>query len=414
MVDFTTRRFILSALCCFCAFLVQADIKILSPENGATVSQLYPVQAQLVGETMPEREKYFDGGVNAKRLKDAGCKPKPVELRWQGGVAPFKLTVRRLPDGKVFLDTKVDGNEAQIDSLETGREWEWTVCDTGGSAKGVFKTEDKAPRLININGAVNVRDIGGWKGLDGRRIRQGLLFRSAGLNRNAPIEYYSLAEVKDFHAQGRLAGMGDAGKKHAKALDAGEALTDKDIRLVKRSCFAPGRKTLTKTECCRLQSLYGFKTDLDLRRADEVYGMDASPLGPAVNWVNISLIGGYSGFSKEATFECKRRIFKTIFDRNSYPIIVHCIAGADRTGMISFMVEALLGADDNTLTLDYLVTGLASGVTDSKHKGWFDSMMRSFKALPGETNAEKMNGMFLRMGFTQREIDDFREFMLEP
>jgi hypothetical protein len=142
--------------------------------------------------------------------------------------------------------------------------------------------------------------------------------------------------------------------------------------------------------------------------------MECSPLGSSVEWVNVSLIGGYGGFSKEETFECKRRIFRTIFDRNAYPIIVHCIGGADRTGMVSFMVEALLGADDNTLTLDYLVTGLASGVTDSKHKGCFDSMMRSFKALPGETNAEKMNGMFLKMGFTQREIDDFREFMLEP
>ena len=414
MIDLAARRFILSGLCGFCAFYAHADIKIIAPENGACVSQLYPVQARLVGETMAEREKYFDGGENAKLLKNAGSKPKPVKLRWQGGVAPFRLTVKRLPDGKVFLETKVDGNEAQIDSLETGREWEWSVCGGGSSVKSVFRTEEKSPRLINIDGAVNVRDIGGWKGLGGRRIRQGLLFRSAGLNRNAPIEYYSLAEVLDFHAQGCLAAMGDAGKRHAKALDAGEKLADKDIRLVKRSCFAPGKTTLTKKECRRLQALYAFKTDLDLRRADEVYGMECSPLGSSVEWVNVSLIGGYGGFSKEETFECKRRIFRTIFDRNAYPIIVHCIGGADRTGMVSFMVEALLGADDNTLTLDYLVTGLASGVTDSKHKGWFDSMMRSFKALPGETNAEKMNGMFLKMGFTQQEIDDFREFMLEP
>jgi hypothetical protein len=43
-------------LCGFCAFYAHADIKIIAPENGACVSQLYPVQARLVGETMAQRE----------------------------------------------------------------------------------------------------------------------------------------------------------------------------------------------------------------------------------------------------------------------------------------------------------------------------------------------------------------------
>ncbi|MBQ5796267.1 MAG: tyrosine-protein phosphatase, partial [Kiritimatiellae bacterium] len=347
----------------FVATTVFADIKLLEPAQDATVSQHTPMQARLVGETIAERGKYFDGGVNAKELKAAGSKPKEILLKWQGGNAPYKVELRRLPDGKVFFSQTVNKTEAIVDSLEIAREWEWSVASAGETVRGRFKTQDSAPRLIKINGAVNARDLGGWIGLDGRRIRQGLIFRTAGLNRNAPIEYYSVAEIKKLHAEGKLAGMGPEGKKHSWQLDSGEKLTEKDMRLIKRSCYAPGKKTLSEDECSRLRLLYGFRTDIDLRRPDEVYGMTGSPLGAYVNWVNIPLMRGYGGFVKEEFFEEKRKIFRVIFDRKAYPIVFHCIAGADRTGTIAFMIEALLGADENTLTLDYLVTGLAAGVT---------------------------------------------------
>ena len=276
------------------------------------------------------------------------------------------------------------------------------------------RPEDGPPRFMAVDSVPNMRDIGGWIGLDGRRIRQGLMFRSAGLNNNAPVEYYSLDEIKKLHAEGKLAGMGETGKTHADQLDRGEKLRQRDMRLVKRSCYAPGKERLTAEERARILSMYGFKTDIDLRRPREVYGMTGSPLGPAVAWVNIPLIGGYGSFADDKYFDCKRQVFRTLFDTNSYPVVFHCIGGADRTGTIALMVEALLGVDTNTLALDYLATGFVGGVTDAKHKGWFDSMMKTLADLPGDTNAEKMNGVFLRMGFSQKEIDDFREFMLEP
>lgn len=74
----------------------------------------------------------------------------------------------------------------------------------------------------------------------------------------------------------------------------------------------------------------------------------------------------------------------------------------------------MLGVDENQLALDYLTTGLAAGVTDPKHKAWFDAMMKTYRELPGSSPAEKMNGVLLGFGFKQEEIDAFREFMLEP
>ncbi len=385
-----------------------------TPAEGSTVSQLWPEQAKLVGESRVEREKYFDGAANARSIKVHKGKPMPVRFSWKGGTPPYRFALRRLPDGKVFHEATIDTPQIEVDSLEVAREWEWTVSDADGSAKGTFRTEDGVPRLINIDGVPNARDVGGWIGLNGRRIRQGLLYRTAGLNNNAPVEYYSLAEIKKLHSEGKLAGMGDIGKRHARQLDRGEKLRESDMRLVKRSCFAPGKERLTDEERNRILRQYGFKTDIDLRRPDEVYGMTKSPLGPSATWANVRLEGDYGSFPKDKFFDCKRKIFGTIFDTNSYPVVFHCIGGADRTGAIAFMTEALLGVDENTLALDYLLTGLVAGVTDAKHKGWFDSMAKALRDLPGDTNAEKMNGVFLRMGFTQKEIDDFREFMLEP
>ena len=407
-------RFSLFALLLSVGSACAAPMQLLSPADGEVVSQLNDVQMRFVHESMVEREKYFDGGANAAVLKKAKSSPKPVVLHWKGGQAPYRVTVKRQPDGKVFFSETVQGHHARVDSLEIARSWSVEIGDATSSIVSSFRTEDQTPRLIKIHGVPNARDLGGRIGMDGRRIRQGLLFRTAGLNDNAPIDYYSLAEITAFHKEGKLAKMGAVGKNHARQLDCGEKLKESDMRLVKRSCYAPGKERLTAEERARLKALYGFRTDIDLRGAKEVYGMTGSPLGPDVKWENVELVGGYGSFDKEEYFDCKRKIFRVIFDPKAYPIVFHCIGGADRTGTIAFMIEALLGVDENQLALDYLTTGLAAGVTDPKHKGWFDSMMKTYRALPGASPQEKMNGVFLKMGFTQREIDGFREFMLEP
>ncbi len=159
----------------------RGDIRLASPAEGSTVSQLWPEQAKLVRESRVEREKYFDGAANARSIKAHKGKTMPVKFSWKGGTPPYRFALRRLPDGKVFHEAAIDTPQIEVDSLEVAREWEWTVSDADGSAKGTFRTEDGVPRLINIDGVPNARDVGGWIGLNGRRIRQGLLFRTAGL-----------------------------------------------------------------------------------------------------------------------------------------------------------------------------------------------------------------------------------------
>ncbi|NIY15094.1 MAG: hypothetical protein GWM98_09410, partial [Nitrospinaceae bacterium] len=50
------------------------------------------------------------------------------------------------------------------------------------SAVASFKTDPSPPRWIRVPGITNVRDLGGWPLPGGRRIRQGMVFRSSEMN----------------------------------------------------------------------------------------------------------------------------------------------------------------------------------------------------------------------------------------
>ncbi len=50
------------------------------------------------------------------------------------------------------------------------------------------------------------------------------------------------------------------------------------------------------------------------------------------------------------------KIFRILSDSSKYPIIIHCHAGRDRTGIVVSLVLLLLGADKKNIIQDYLVS----------------------------------------------------------
>lgn len=139
-----------------------------------------------------------------RELRDkGGARPAKVRLEWAGdapgGVgAVFTVEVRRLPDRTPVFRADTRERHAEAGNLEIARDYEWTVWANGlgtVSATGTFRTEDVAPRLIDGGAVPNVRDLGGRVGRDGRRVRQGLVYRSAGLNANASDVFYTREEL---------------------------------------------------------------------------------------------------------------------------------------------------------------------------------------------------------------------------
>ena len=93
---------------------------------------------------------------------------------------------------ELILSIDADAQTAQVCNFQAGKTVYWRVTGkapcgkTVKSAVASFKTEDLQPRQITLPGVDNVRDLGGWKTADGRRMRLGLIFRSAGLNLDSP------------------------------------------------------------------------------------------------------------------------------------------------------------------------------------------------------------------------------------
>ncbi|GGN01841.1 protein tyrosine/serine phosphatase [Actinoplanes campanulatus] len=169
-------------------------------------------------------------------------------------------------------------------------------------------------RNLPFSKAYNFRDVGGYAGLDGRRVRWRRLFRA----------------------------------------DALHSLDEKDARI-----FAA----------------LGVRTVIDLRRPFEVekfgrvaesHGVDYHNLVLRhVDWDGLEhpedavrarwLADRYLNFAEDGR-EGIAESLRLIADREAAPVVVHCMAGKDRTGTVCALTLSLLGVSDEDIAADYALT----------------------------------------------------------
>ena len=150
-----------------------------------------------------------------------------------------------------------------------------------------------ADRILSWEGVDNARDLGGVKTLDGRRVRRGLVYRSQAFNDNAVCSWMTAERMEhklrdgmfrsDFGEaclQRMLARIGTNDLSKSCAAIAAEVAsgTNKWEKGPSRGTAESRAKILRET---------GLRTEIDLRSKEETWGMDGSPLGPTVRWINI-------------------------------------------------------------------------------------------------------------------------------
>lgn len=194
-----------------------APVCLLSPRCGAVVATLSDAQKSFLEMPRDERVAKFADQDFRNALRDkAGYYPLPTKFEWAlsdavavppGGIEYEVEVVRLEPAEKVFFATNFVSssitNSIVADNFEIARRYRWKVSAKalGAEAEGEFETEDMAPRLIRLPNIQNMRDLGGRIGLDGRRVKQGIVYRSAGINNNATHIYYTekeLAEIPEY------------------------------------------------------------------------------------------------------------------------------------------------------------------------------------------------------------------------
>ncbi len=373
------RKLMLAALVGALFAASAAPLEIVSPKEGATVPTLTADMKAYLVQPRAERVKQFADPAERKRIAKFGDRPQKTLLSWTCTLpaatgAVWSVKVRRAKDGAVVFTEKTHKTSIEIDNLEIACDYKWRVKGVVDGAplraEGTFRTEDLAPRLIHLSRIHNMRDLGGRVGLNGRRVRQGRVYRSAGLNDNA---------------------------RKSKS----------------KGGMVPGKERLTDAARAYAKGKLGIRTDLDLRSDRECFGMTGSPLGPEVKWIKISS-SAYSGMAKDPGKSAFAQVFRVFLDEKNYPIDFHCIAGADRTGSLAFILNGLLGVDEEELWRDWEVTAFQKEKIDFGHRTRFSKLVKVFDAFPGANIHEKIVAYVKSAGFTDADIEKFRSIMLEP
>lgn len=349
-------------------------ITLLSPRDRETVSVTTPIQRDFIARRNERQQTDDDPTVidwldlYADGRGDHSI-PLPYIFAWQSDQSYRTNYILEIATTDDFATPvrrkKTRGCRTSIWNLEAGRTYFWRVRIEGETAPeffsptAVFLTEDITPRWISLPGITNVRDCGNWRTAEGRRIRQGLLYRGSEMDR-----HHAISPVA------RLAFL-------------------EDLRL---------------------------KTDLDIRGNTEIppsgYEPPLDSLG--IRWLNIPLAPYHSMLIPE-----QRTYYKTFFealaDPAIYPAYTHCWGGADRTGTACFLLGGLLGMTDDDLILDYELTSLATWGVRKRSLSLFREFLKALDSCaPAATSLAQKSVAYLQScGISQDTFGKIRAIFLE-
>ena len=218
------------------------------------------------------------------------------------------------------------------------------------------------PIVFGLKGLRNVRDIGGWTGL-----RTGRVYRGSQL--------------------WRVDGAPDG--------------IDPETRRTVRE-------------------VWKLKTDFDLRGLKE-WGARDDPKAKLVEFQAMGVEKIDHTFPSDKTlFECPEIVkaaLKDLAREEIYPVYIHCAGGADRTGSLVFILEALCGVPEADIDVDYELTSFAPlfGIRDRSATGRisFKAFKNEFRKYPGKTLREQVaNACKTVFGLTDDEIASIRRILV--
>lgn len=338
----------------------QDDIEVINIENRA-------VRAFLADSTYWHNNDYKVSV--AAKYKDVKYnpeleKPNGKKVTWQPttqamNIEEIRITVSENSDysnAVTHNPSKLNVSTYTIRNMEPNKTYYYKVeefCKDGRKtevAKGVFRTEGRL-RMIEVRGSHNVRDIGGWPSMigEGSTIKYGYLFRSGNLDK--------------ITAEGR--------HDFATNLNVGG--------------------------------------ELDLRAGSK---LTSSKLGEDKGLLVQGHWSGSAGMMNNNKVYPKDLSFIVKHLKEGKGVDWHCAIGCDRCGALSFLLEGLLGMNEQDLARDYELSNFAG---HDRPRNVLSSMIRNVRKYG--TGDDKLSDCFykywLSIGANKEEMDYFINFMLD-
>ena len=188
------------------------------------------------------------------------------------------------------------------------------------------------PTLVDLDGPANFRDLGGYPTVDGGSVRHGRIFRSDSLS------------------------------------------------------------YLTAADVAHLREAVGVRTVIDLRAPHEVEDFGHGPLELHVRQLHMPIVDQTRDPAPdprrtESKFLTLEEIYRfmlveyahrfaavvnVIADLGSHPVVFHCAAGKDRTGLTSAMILGICDVPDEMIVADFAVTETRMPTMIARHTGRVD------------------------------------------
>ncbi len=303
-------------------------------------------------------------------------RPEGILLRWSDSsdCTEYTVTVSEYADYSDALTYVVNDREVEVYNLKVATEYHWKVSSSDGVAEGVFTTSDVCPRNLYVDGVTNVRDMGGYMTSYGRRIRQGLLYRGARLNKS---------DVND------------------------------DGYATAPETFVP---EITEKGIDVFENQLKIKSEIDLRLLNRNgYPADkaAESAVPGVeNYIRIPM-NGLSAIDDNA--KMIKQFMEYIADESHYPVYYHCNIGTDRTGMMAYLIGALCGMSEDDLMKDYLFSNfgnIGEAKTPDNSKNKYIRQLAAGGDFAGDTLRERVENYFLSIGVSAETYTSVRNILL--
>lgn len=151
-----------------------------------------------------------------------------------------------------------------------------------------------------------------------------------------------------------------------------------------------------------------IKTEIDLRYEGEI-GKTSLPCVPNINYYECPLYFNKLIDSKEII----RNVFSYLENIDNYPIYYHCTIGTDRTGYISFLINAILGLSIDDIYLDYLFSNFAK-IGGSRNKDSINHYVNLINDCEGSDLLEKTENFLDKYyQISEKTINNIRNLLLE-